>query len=1453
MYLLAICTILLVFTLQGSWAGNNLRPPKLVGGGAREGGIFLEGSRITLQCTYSGIPQPTISWKKNGVIIRIARNEFFSSYTITSATLSDTGEYMCEAVNSEGSATETITVTIERITTTTTVRPSYQTTAEVNIKGTRTTQPPPVDNNIETILSVREPSYYDNNFKPVVYVERGSTLLLHCMVISIPDYYITWYRNGDLVQSGGSTYRTTISYQNDEGYYQCTGNNGVQTNVSVVEVRLGSPLRIVNHPTCGYYSLRSAVSLRVTLSRQFSYEVSVSWFRVDGSSLIKIQPENGVYFYSNNMRMDIVQLRAEHAGDYVIQVESEWGEQHSASFCINVYADITTPQVSGTTPYIAGDIKELPCAYIGFPKPVVTWWQNNIEIDTANSNKYNLLIDNTMRIGPLDETDNGNTITCLVTQEDVIKRLLYTLEMGTEPEIITTNCDANICYGSNLRLDCEAESESTLTYYWYTELGALLTTSSKYNKYSSGRLDILNPNSNDIGVYYCEARNRYGSKFKSCTVTASTVPSFTSIPQDIIVTVGRSANIYCRVTGGLGATVSWYKDDNLAVPRDDVTTTISGQIIRSILSFTSVTTGHDGEYTCIVASCGEVLIQRHQLRVKQEVVITVIPDKEDFCSGNTVSFPCEATGYPIPEINWYFNDVIILSGEDGFEIDSQNSLIVIDAPIDKTGDYTCNASNPFSWESYSFRAFFQETNLPTFSDASLPLPILNEDFCLSCQPLVTNLDYTYKWYKQNTLLSNSAKYEQNNEWQLCISNFSPQDLGLYWCRVTNCVGSSRKNFGIASYQNQDTIPSITTTRAEYKVTESRNVRLFCDVTGSPTPSVSWYYQDEQVSEDEYISFNELPDLLINNVQRDIHNGNYECRATNRLGSDYLSIQLTVYQPPRLDTTRIGQNVEVGSTACLVCSLLQGYPTPAVIWTKEGVELTDEGRMSINEDYTLCILGVVGSDQGTYRCTLRNLIGYTYAEGFLSVRTCGELQYEAVRLNHTEVEGNILTLDCPIKPNVFECSVITIWKEITLGTNNVLTEIDSSDPRLNGDGITLEIDMDSTGLYQCISFNDYRLITQHHIVIVVSPPWKIPFVKEQIHRVNSEVILRCPIFGVPEPIYVWMLEGAELSSGDNLVVKEDEITINNAVVSNTGNYNCTGSNLYGYTEAMFEVTICEPMSIQMTGDQVVEEKERITLECSLSNVIQANSIEFLVGTERTAVADLPKRFSFDMMGVNSAQLMISTRVEDTGPITCRINTTCGTSERTQLLTVEARQNEEIRVVNNQITHPGTVTPNCHNQFTLTCPVRGKPKPTYTWYHNDTWINFKKSTNIASARGRKEITIHDPDINYGGRYKCDAVNVNGRISYTYIIPIQLPNTYDDGEIREVFEGEQVNLACNSSLIANRKWSKNLETISAPTSVDNDLVITQVEDSDAGVYLCCARSGQKIYKYIHEIIIK
>ena len=80
-------------------------------------------------------------------------------------------------------------------------------------------------------------------------------------------------------------------------------------------------------------------------------------------------------------------------------------------------------------------------------------------------------------------------------------------------------------------------------------------------------------------------------------------------------------------------------------------------------------------------------------------------------------------------------------------------------------------------------------------------------------------------------------------------------------------------------------PEITTHPQNITTREGQNVTLYCNATGSPVPTISWYKNGYPINN----SFSTIlspshEQLTIRSVNR-IDSGDYTCQAKNRVGTD----------------------------------------------------------------------------------------------------------------------------------------------------------------------------------------------------------------------------------------------------------------------------------------------------------------------------------------------------------------------------------------------------------------------------------------------------------------------------------------------------------------------------------------------------------------------------------------
>ena len=71
---------------------------------------MVEGNPLFLVCEAEGFPVPLVTWTKDGKLLQSSTSE--TDFVIHDATKKDRGHYKCDASNSAGTASYTVTVEV---------------------------------------------------------------------------------------------------------------------------------------------------------------------------------------------------------------------------------------------------------------------------------------------------------------------------------------------------------------------------------------------------------------------------------------------------------------------------------------------------------------------------------------------------------------------------------------------------------------------------------------------------------------------------------------------------------------------------------------------------------------------------------------------------------------------------------------------------------------------------------------------------------------------------------------------------------------------------------------------------------------------------------------------------------------------------------------------------------------------------------------------------------------------------------------------------------------------------------------------------------------------------------------------------------------------------------------------------------------------------------------------
>ncbi len=149
------------------------------------------------------------------------------------------------------------------------------------------------------------------------------------------------------------------------------------------------------------------------------------------------------------------------------------------------------------------------------------------------------------------------------------------------------------------------------------------------------------------------------------------------------------------------------------------------------------------------------------------------------------------------------------------------------------------------------------------------------------------------------------------------------------------------------------------------------------VIGDPndTNTLASFYIDDMVNP-------ALTHITVNNdgfniIELDGDFGNTSGYFDDLLFQDVTSKPLVASGPTNL-------TVAAGATASFSVSGVSGSPAPALYWQKDGVTLTNGGRISGANSTTLSVSATIGADAGLYSCLISNLAGVTTTSAVLTV-------------------------------------------------------------------------------------------------------------------------------------------------------------------------------------------------------------------------------------------------------------------------------------------------------------------------------------------------------------------------------------------------------------------------------------------------------------------------------------
>nr|XP_054924920.1 hemicentin-2-like [Dermacentor andersoni] len=704
-------------------------------------------------------------------------------------------------------------------------------------------------------------------------------------------------------------------------------------------------------------------------------------------------------------------------------------------------------------------------------------------------------------------------------------------------------------------------------------------TVSSHSK-SSATLRIASLRPEDVGNYTCTASNAYGSDSVTAALLVHGPPKLHSSGFSSELSLGEDAAATCAVKKGASGPflLSWHKGSREIESTDRIT--VSTKATSAMLSIDSIQVGDVGNYTCVAKNAfgSDTLVLPLLVSEPPQVGEFSFPAK--LAIGDEVIALCAVKKGSVGpyRITWR-KDGSELKPSERLSMSalfkSSAALSIASLRPEDVGNYTCTATNAVG--SGTASAMLVVHGPPRVFEFSFPPEVaLGDEIIVGCAVKKgTSGPYRIAWQKDGTDIDSDGRLsvfgQSKTSAALRITGVQPEDVGNYTCVAKNSFGSD-------SFTAQLVIhvpPKLQSAGFPSEISLGDDTAAMCLVTkGSSGPfDIAWHKDGQTVRNTDRIAVSVKASSAVLNIQEirveDV--GNYSCTATNRYGTDSLTLSLLVTAAPKVGELSFPSDVALGDEVIVTCVVKKGSAGPyRITWEKDGREAKDAGgaRVSVStpseSSATLRIASLRAEDVGNYTCTARNSFGSDSITAPLVVHAPPKLQSAGFPSEVSLGDDTVAT--CLVKKGSsgpFKMAWHKDGNELR-NTNrlSVVSHVNSILLRVEG------IQVDDIGNFTCSAANDFGtdVLT---LPLLVTAPKVGGFAFPPDVALGDEIVESCVVKkGSVGPYRIALLkDGKLIEAGDRVSVSSASkssvtLRIGSLKPEDVGNYTCAASNQYG---------------------------------------------------------------------------------------------------------------------------------------------------------------------------------------------------------------------------------------------------------------------------------------------------
>ncbi|XP_065056158.1 hemicentin-1-like isoform X2 [Rhopilema esculentum] len=787
-----------------------------------------------------------------------------------------------------------------------------------------------------------------------------------------------------------------------------------------------------------------------------------------------------------------------------------------------------------------------------------------------------------------------------------------------------------------------------------------------------------------------------------------------------------------------------------------------------------------------------------------------LPNEVIAIEGQTSILQCTFEARPVPQINWYSNQVLLVNGS-SYKVEAKvvgyrsnltivrSTLTIHRAALADSGNISCVAEIPLArlLSSTNFKVHYPPKNVSFFSDKPNNTAVLGDRVTFTCNATALPTSY-FEIYRNGILLANSSNQT------FTIKSAAISDEGTYQCTAANYIAARRS---VALNLTVQVPPALYASLNEtITVIKNSSARLSCTFYGEPVPSVTWH----KFSGNGAIAVASSSRILKTNssfsvVESEVNfravdsndHGVYRCIATNSIGSKEMNITLNVTFGPELVHNSPSQNiVPLGTSNFTLSCIVISNPAAFLEWFINGTKYAPSRVLSVSasefraENHTritsiLKIESIEKNHFSNYSCTATNALGTVTARMSVVVTYKPELIASSPSQIFTNASSSIkMTCDFESNPRGS-----LYWRRNSANQPSFssLTSFNTSmlQSPLQFYRYRSTFDIQSSnrshsGVYTCGSQNSLGAIEKNMTLVVNFAPQNLTYLSTSYIFVNGSGAqeLECLFEGNPDVTINWLYNGtvpkSPLINITSTLVSKDLyherkrsiLKINVVDKSIQGVYRCIASNHQGSVSQETQlVVLYKPVMLSSLSSIIIKQRhENASLYCKVSSNPSSNIVWYKDGVlirpgQRFVIKNTNVSES-QYHGVAESILNISQLVkEDSGDYKCTAANSVGTAEDyTRLIIQYAPTVQPSFGSSKNVTESSS-------SYELKCLVEANPMPTIRWYHNGVVSTGNVSNTVISSNDTKSIVESSLKFYNGvkrtdnGTFLCNASNLIG----------------------------------------------------------------------------------------------